>query len=95
MEFIKEIHYQEWEMIVQQNGTLVITKCGETRTYDIPEIIRDVVEEDNYVFIYVDDPEVKYYQFKFEDDDFLVGDTIDQEDEFINTFACHVFGEEV
>jgi len=95
MEFIKEISYQDWKMIVQEDGTVIVTKDDETRTYDIPEDVRDVVEEDNYVFIYVDDVEIKFYQFKFEVDDFLVGDTFDQDDEFLNTFACHVFGEEV
>ena len=97
MEYRKQISFENgterWLMTVQPEGTIIVTCNGETRTYDIPEEIKDVIEEDNYVFVYVNDDETKFYQFKFEDGNFLVGDEYDQEDEYISAFACHVFGE--
>ena len=95
LEFRKKIFYEDWKMIIQSDGQVEITKSNETRVYNIPEDIRDIVEEDNYVFIYVDDSEIKFYQFKFELDNFLVGDSFDLENEFLDSFACHVFGEKV
>ena len=95
LEFRKKIFYEDWKMIIQSDGQVEITKSNETRVYNIPEDIRDIVEEDNYVFIYVDDSEIKFYQFKFELDNFLVGDSFDLENEFLDSFAYHVFGEEV
>ena len=64
---------------------------GESRTYTIPEPVTDFKVEDEYVFIYV---EGKSYQFKFESDMFLVGDIYENDGEFLETFACHAFGEE-
>ena len=98
MEFRKQIAYEgfnRWLMTIDSDNKVIVTCNGETRTYDIPEDVKDVVEDDNYVFIYVDDDEIKFYQFKFEDGNFLVGDTFDKEDEFLDSFACHVFGEEL
>lgn len=68
---------------------------GESRTYKIPEPVIDFKVEDEYVFIYVKDKVKKFYQFKFESDKFLVGDIYDKNEEFLDSFACHTFGEEL
>ena len=65
---------------------------GESRTYSIPEPVTDFKVEDEYCFIYVEGG--KFYQFKFETDMFLVGDIYDNDGEFLDTFACHTFGED-
>jgi len=63
---------------------------GESRMYTIPEPVTDFRVEDEYVFIHVDG---KFYQFKFELDKFLVGDIYTNDGEFLDTFACHTFGD--
>jgi hypothetical protein len=94
MEFRKIIFYKNWKMVIQPDGQLEVTTAGETRVYNIPEPIKSVeYEGDEYVIINVIDPEIKRYQYKFEFEDFLVGDTFDDNDEFIDSFACHVYGE--
>jgi hypothetical protein len=65
-----------------------------SRTYDIPEPVTDFKVEDNYVYIYVNDPFVKFYQFKFETDMFFVGDKFDASDEMVEEFACWSFADE-
>jgi len=82
----------QWELkLVDQQ---IFVKCNdEVRTYDIAEPVIDFKVEDNYVFIYVDDPDISFYQFKFEFDMFFVGDKFDGDDEHVGEFACHAFGE--
>jgi len=64
---------------------------GESRMYSIPEPVTEFQVEDEYVFIHV---EGKFYQFKFEVDKFLVGDIYSKDGEFLDTFACHTFGDD-
>jgi len=79
--------------LLSLDGQEVQVFCdGESRTYDIPEKVKDFKVEDEYVFIYVEGG--KYYQFKFEFDKFLVGDIYKNDGEFLDTFACHTFGED-
>jgi hypothetical protein len=75
------------------NGQNVQVFCdGESRTYTIPEKIIDAKPRNEYVIINVEGG--KYYQFKFEVDKFLVGDIYDENDEFVDSFASYVFGED-
>jgi len=64
---------------------------GISRMYTIPEPVLDFKVEDEYVFIYVQD---KYYQFKFEEGMFFVGDIFTNDGEHIDTYACHAFDED-
>lgn len=99
---MKEIHaYEDRASYMESNvrwllsldDQVVQVFCdGESRIYDIPEPVIDFKTEDQYVFIYV---EGGYYQFKFEDDMFLVGDFFDNDDEHVREFGCHVFGREL
>ena len=87
-----------WLLNVSREEQQVQVFCdGESRIYDIPEKIIDFKVEDEYCFIYVDDGvegEGRFYQFKFETDKFLVGDIYrTSTGDFIDTFACHTFGE--
>jgi len=75
------------------NGQIVEVFCdGESRTYIIPEMIVKTEKKLEYVFIYTENN--KQYQFKFEEDKFLVGDIFDMNGEHLDTFASHVFGED-
>lgn len=71
---------------------ITVTCNGESREYSIVGKIVDTSSTGEYV--YVDTDEYRY-QFKFEVDDFLVGDIFDKSGEFYDSFASHVFGEEV
>ena len=83
----------EWVLGINDNN-LIQVWCGhESRLYKINEPITGFMTEDDYVYIYVRHPEVKFYQFKFEADKFLVADVFDIEDQHIGEFACHVFCE--
>jgi len=93
---------ERWLMVVNPDGEISIVTNGEERLYTIKEpIIRVEQSKENpeYVLVYVEDdkyPE-KFYQFKFEEDHFLVGDIFysspDNDDDFIGSFAGWVFDE--
>jgi len=82
-----------WLLVLDEQEVQVFCN-GMSRIYDIPEPVKDFKVEDNYVFIYVDDPEVSFYQFKFEEDMFFVGDKFDANDEHVGDFACHAFSDD-
>jgi len=82
--------------LLSLDGQNVQVFCnGESRIYCIPNTEADTVintkQENEYVFIYTKGG--NYFQFKFEVNNFLVGDIFDKNGEHLDTFACHVFGE--
>ena len=82
--------------LLSLDGQNVQVFCdGESRIYCIPNFVADTVikmkVKNEYVFIYTQSG--NYFQFKFEINKFLVGDIFDKDDEHLDTFACHVFGE--
>ena len=81
-----------WLLVLDDQEVQVFCN-GISRIYDIPETVTDFKTEDQYVHIYVEGG--KYYQFKFEEDMFFVGDIFDANDEFLDTFACHDFGDDL
>jgi len=85
--------------LLSVDGQTVQVFCnGESRRYDIPEKITKVeqdTEYKEYVRIYVEDAEISFYQFKFEEAMFLVADIFDKNEEFHGGFACYVFGEDL
>jgi len=84
--------YNDWTMNVQDDGTITVTLNDEARTYKIDEKIKEVNQTDEYVMIFVEGGLT--YQFKFEENDFLVGDIYrTSTGDFMDTFAHHVFGE--
>lgn len=85
-----------WLLSIKGNK-VTVTCQGETRIYNLEENIITNTDQDNeYVFIFVEkDEKPLFYQFKFEEDCFLVGDKYDSDSEFIDSFASHVFGEEL
>jgi len=92
---MKKIEYQGWtaELI---DKVLTITKDGESREYDIKQRNNGIeyakgVSPEYFIIRTTDD--VFYYQFKFEEDNFFVGDKYFNNDEHLGEFASHVFGE--
>ena len=84
---------ERWLMSISFDNVITVTCNGEKGTYNIPEKIIKIEHDTEYVFIYVEGK--KYYQFKFEIDYFLVGDIFTTDGEHLDTFASHVFGEDV
>ena len=92
--YIDKASYMDSDVrwLLSLDGQEVQVFCdGESRTYDIPEKVIDFKVEDEYCFVYVEGG--KFYQFKFEEDKFLVGDVFTNEGEHLDAFACHTFGE--
>lgn len=85
-----DIMYDEFHRVNQ----VTITKdlIADNRTYNIVEEIEKVEHSNEYVYIYVEGGD--YYQFKFEDGDFIVGDKFDSDDELIEEFAHYILGED-
>lgn len=84
---------ERWLMTVGFDNEVVITCNGETRTYTIPEKIVKIQHDTEYVFLYVEGK--KFYQFKFEENNFLVGDIFTNDGEHLDSFSCYVFGEDI
>ena len=94
----KQIAYEgfnqeRWIMSIGFDNTIMVISNGEKREYLIIEPIIKIVHETEYVFIYVEDD--KFYQFKFEVDNFLVADIFTNDGEHLDSFASHVFGENI
>jgi hypothetical protein len=74
-------------------GVLTIAYDGESREYVIKEVNKGIEYEEGSEYFYIRTDKGFYYQFKFEVDDSFIGDKFSDEDEFLDTFACFVFGE--
>jgi hypothetical protein len=89
---MKTITYQGWTATFE-NKILTITKDGESREYTIGEPTNGIEYKKGEEYFYIR-AKYYYYQFKFEVDNFFVGDIFDNDGEFMDSFASHVFGEE-
>ena len=92
MKYLKSLRWNEWGMTVQPDGEVLVQYGSENRFYSLDRPVQKVVHEEQYVYIHTD---VNIYQFKFEDNKFLVGDILDFDFEHLEEFAMHVFGEDV
>lgn len=72
---------------------LTISKDGEQIGYDIPEKNEGIEQDTEFPEYFKIKTKNFYYSFKFEGDYDFVGDKFDYDDDFIDTFACHTFGE--
>jgi hypothetical protein len=86
----KVILYNGWQAIIS-GRTLTVIKDGEQREYTLPEEPVKIEEQGEYFFIHT---ESFYYSFKFEVDNFFVGDKFDHKENHLGEIACHVFGDE-
>lgn len=82
---------QRWLMTISYDNEVTVFCDGEKRVYDIPKPITNIKQSDEYVYLHVEGNMI--YQFKFEVDNFLVGDIYTNDGEHLDSFASHVFGE--
>lgn len=88
--------------IVEFNGwkaelkgkTLTISKDGEDRTYNIPQTNEGIEYDKSMPEYFIIRTRNFYYNFKFEENNFFVGDKFTNNNEHASEFAQHVFGEE-
>lgn len=80
---------------VQLNGkTLSVSKDGEEAIYTIKEANNGIEYKEGEEYFYIRTTRNGfYYQFKFEVDNGFIGDIFADNGEFLDTFACFVFGE--
>ena len=87
---MREIIHGDWKLLINSNKLITITKLGESREYDVAEIV-EVKQDDEYVFLHHSDN--AFTQIKFEVDNFLVIDLFDKNGELLTEIGSHVFGE--
>ena len=82
----------QWSIEILDDSKVRIQLGEELRDYNTKRPITKVEQKNEYVYITVKGG--NQYIFKFEESSFLVGDIYDENDEFVDSFACHVFNEE-
>jgi len=92
----KKFEYDDWVLFVDEiTSTVKVIKDGESRIYDLKDkIIKAEQDEDLPMYVDVHVEGGKYYSFKFEDETALIGDIYDENEEHVEPFAAHYFGEE-
>jgi len=87
--------YTNWNVI--SNGDILRVECilegaVYAREYFISGKIKNIEIREEYVWIYLEDA---YYQVKIENESELVIDKYDDNDEFLDSFGCHDFYDDV
>jgi len=82
----------KWKLTIDFNNQITVAKNKEKRVYDLKHKVIKVETGDEYVYLEIEGG--GFYQFKFEENSFLVGDLFDKDSTHIDTVASHVFGEE-
>jgi hypothetical protein len=102
--FTATFKHKGWTLMVDSKLNQVhVTKDQEFRVYDMPHqvcMVGQNVNHPEYVRIDFENTD-EYLTFKFEENNFLVGDMwLEEEpgeyngDEHLREFACHVFAED-
>ena len=88
------INKGKWGVIVTPENTVEVTRLKETRVYDLPSDIVNIKtnESDNDFQLTFKDETL--FNFTFDEDN-LIGDHFDADDEHIDSFAMHTFGEDI
>jgi hypothetical protein len=85
--------YKGWKVSLK-DGVLTVEKKGEERCYKLSKENEGIVR-DKYFPEYFSVRTNKFvYSCKFEENNFFVGDKLSLKEEFVDSFACHVFGED-
>lgn len=93
---IKKFEYEDWVLYVDNTtSTIEVIKDEETRFYDIKgPIVDSKQDEELKMYIDVHVKNGNFYQFKFDENNALIGDIYDKNSKFIDTFGCYYFGED-
>ena len=92
MEILSEMSYKGCDIDVTTDGKIIIRANGEQREYQSPKPIKDTEQFNEYIFLNFENNE-GMLQLKFEEKHTLIGDIFDNNEEFVDTFALHKFGE--
>lgn len=87
-----KINHNGWTVLFLGKD-LIVYKNGEQRTYKIKEKNGGLEHKEGEDYFYIRTEKGFYYQFKFEENNFLVGDKFKDNNEHIGEYASHVFEE--
>ena len=90
---MRKFEHEGWVLEITTPTTIVVTKLGESREYDVRTIVEANHDEGVEDYVYLTHEDNSFTQVKFEDEDFLVIDLFDVDGEFIDSIGSHVFGE--
>jgi hypothetical protein len=85
--------YQGWSVLLE-NGILTVEKGGEERCYKLPKENEGILRNKDFPEYFSVKTNKNIFSFKLEENNFFVGDKLSLKEEFLDTFACHVFGED-
>jgi len=88
------IYYGDWQLDVTSKNTIVVSNLGESREYDLADIVEVNQDEDMSEYVYLKHKDGAYTQVKFEDSEFLVIDLFDKEGNHLTEIGAHVFGDD-
>lgn len=89
----KNFSYQGWKVSLE-NGILTVEKSGEERCYKLPKENEGILRDKDFPEYFSVKTNKNIFSFKLEENNFFVGDKLSLKEEFLDTFACHVFGED-
>lgn len=90
---MRKIEHDGWLLEITTPTTIVVTKLGESREYNVATIVEANQDEDIKEYVYLRHSDNAFTQVKFEDDNFLVIDLFDKNGEHLTSIGSHVFGE--
>ena len=85
--------YHGWQLTVYTNGSLLVTRKGESRLYELKEMYLRI--EQNLEYVYLTLADGNFIQVKFEEADFLVIDEFAKNGDFVDSVGSHVFAEDL
>ena len=84
-----QISHDGWSVTIIK-GLLSVKKNATRRNYDLAYPNGGIEHKKGSEYFYVRCEDF-YYQFKFEENDFFVGDKFTNEDDFLDEIASYVF----
>lgn len=90
---MRKIEHDGWQLEITSPTTIVVTKLGESREYNVATIVEVNQDEDMEEYVYLTHPDNAFTQVKFEVDNFLVIDLFNVVGEHLMGIGSHVFGE--
>lgn len=90
---MRKIEHDGWLLEITTPTTIVVTKLGESREYNVATIVDVNHDEDMEEYVYLTHGDNAFTQVKFEEDNFLVIDLFNVVGEHLMSIGSHVFGE--
>jgi hypothetical protein len=91
-EYVDQQGYK-WRVTVDTVGETLSVWCeDEGREYDLPHKVASIIHDEEYLYITGENGNIA--QYKFEYNQFFVGDLTDKDGEHLEELAMWVFGED-